>query len=90
MVFTCNCKKWFTIQSRCKSQKINIKCSQYCYNFWRDCENTRLIQQSKKVLIQLRVIDMNGQEDNDDNWKESECKISSRAQLEKPKKEHSH
>ena len=84
---SCNCKKSCTTQSRCKCQKNNIKCSQYCHNARRDCGNIGPIHEGTEVTVRSRSEDGDDDDDDDDDGEGSAGEMSSRAQLEKPKKE---
>lgn len=83
---SCNCKKSCATQSRCKCQKNNVKCSQYCHNARRDCGNIGPIHQGTEVTVGSRSIDISEEGDDDDDEGGSAGEMSSRAQLEKPKK----
>ena len=86
---SCNCKKSCTTQSRCKCQKNNVKCSQYCHNACQDCGNIGPIHEGTEVIVRSRSEDGDNDDDDDDDDDDGEGsagEMSSRAQLEKPKK----
>ncbi len=66
VVVSCNRKKLFTPQSRCKCRKNKVECLQYFHNSRRDCGNAKSLKTGTDVTIVPRMEERSEDESTSD------------------------